>query len=85
MPEEAAEKKLVTWVFLSLGEPARKMFKDKYPEVSVWTLRAQKMIDAKLLPCCPQQKVGQAQYFIRKTTTGLLLVAILAFAKWPGL
>ena len=45
MPEEAAEKKLVTWLFFSVGEPARKMFKDKYPEVSVWTLRAQEMID----------------------------------------
>ena len=45
MPEEAAEKKLVTWLFLSVGEPARKMFEDKYPEVSVWTLRAQEMID----------------------------------------
>ena len=45
MPEEAAEKKLVTWLFLSVGKPARKMFKDKYPEVSVWTLRAQEMIE----------------------------------------
>ena len=40
MPQEAAEKKLVTWLFLSVGEPARKMFEDKYPEVSVWTIRA---------------------------------------------
>ena len=45
MAEEAAEKKEVTWLFLSVGEPARKMFKDKYSEVSVWTLRAQEMID----------------------------------------
>ena len=45
MPEEAAEKKLVTWLFLSVGEPARKIFKDKYPEVSIWTLRAQETID----------------------------------------
>ena len=45
IPEEATEKKLVTWLFLSVGEPARKMFKDKYPEVSVWTIRAQEMID----------------------------------------
>ena len=28
MPEEAAEKKVVTWLFLSVGEPARKLFKD---------------------------------------------------------
>ena len=45
MPKEAAEKKLVTWLFLSVGELARKMIKDKYPEVSVWTLRAQQMIE----------------------------------------
>ena len=43
VPEEAAEKKLVTWINLSVGEPA--MLKDKYPEFSVWTLRAQEMID----------------------------------------
>ena len=45
MPAEAAEKKLVTWLFLSVGEPARKMFIDKYPKVSVWTLRDQEMIE----------------------------------------
>ena len=62
MPEEAAEKKLVTWFFLSVGELARKMFKDKCPEISVWTLRAQEMKKKmrKLFPCCPQQNVGQA-------------------------
>ena len=27
MAEEAAEKKVVTWLFLAIGEPARKMFK----------------------------------------------------------
>ena len=45
MPEEATEKKLVSWLFFSVGEQARKMFKDKYPEVSIWILRAQDMID----------------------------------------
>ena len=34
---EAAEKKVVTWLFLPVGEPARKMFKDKHLELSVWT------------------------------------------------
>ena len=38
MAEEAAEKKVVTWLFLLVGEPARKMFKDNHPELSVWTL-----------------------------------------------
>ena len=44
MPEEAAEKKVVTWLFLSVGEPARKLFKDKYPELSVWTLQTRDML-----------------------------------------
>ena len=44
MPEEAAEKKVVTWLFLSVGEPARKLFKDKYPELSVWTLQTGDML-----------------------------------------
>ena len=44
MPEEAAEKKVVTWLFLSVGEPARKLFKDKYPELSVWTLQTREML-----------------------------------------
>ena len=39
IPEEAAGKKVVTWLFLSVGEPARKLFKYKYPELSVWTLQ----------------------------------------------
>ena len=38
MAEEAVEKKVVTWLFLSVGEPARKMFKYKHPDLSVWTL-----------------------------------------------
>ena len=42
---EAAEKKVVTLLVLSLGESARKMFKDKYPELSVWTFRAQDIIE----------------------------------------
>ena len=45
MAEEAAEKKVVTWLFLSVGEPARKMFKDKHPNLSVWTLGVRDMIE----------------------------------------
>ena len=33
--EEAAEKKVITWLFLSVGEPAREMFAVKHPELSV--------------------------------------------------
>ena len=45
MAEEAAEKKVVTWLFLSVGEPARKMFKDKHPNLSVWTLGVRDMTE----------------------------------------
>ena len=44
LAEEVAEKKVVTWLFLSVGEPARKMFKDKHPDLSVWTLGVRDMI-----------------------------------------
>ena len=43
--EEAAEKKVVTWLFLFVGEPATKMFKDKHPDLSVWTLEVRDMIE----------------------------------------
>ena len=45
MAVEAAEKKVVTWLFLSVGKPARKMFKDKQPDLSVWTLGVRDMIE----------------------------------------
>ena len=38
MAEEAAEKKVVTWLFFSAGEP-------KHPELSVWTLGVRDMIE----------------------------------------
>ena len=40
MPEEAANKKVVSMMFLPLGEFGRKMFRDKYRETSIWTLQA---------------------------------------------
>ena len=43
--EETAEKKVVTWLFLSVEEPATKMFKDKHPDLSVWTLEVRDMIE----------------------------------------
>ena len=39
MAEGAADKKVATLLFMSLGEPAKKLFKDKYPEISIWTLQ----------------------------------------------
>ena len=46
MAEEAAEKKVVPWLFLSVGELARKMYKDKHPDLSVWTLGVRDMIES---------------------------------------
>ena len=40
MPEEAANKKAVSMMFLSLEEDDRKMFRDKYPEKTIWSLQA---------------------------------------------
>ena len=45
MPEEAANKKVVSMMFLSLGESGRKMFRDKYPGTSIWTLQAMDMLN----------------------------------------
>ena len=46
MPEEAAnKKKVVSMMFMSLGESGRKMFREKYPETSKWTLQAMDMLN----------------------------------------
>ena len=47
MPEEAANKKAVSMMFLSLGKAGRKMFRNKYPEKTIWFLQAIQM-----LQCC---------------------------------
>ena len=38
MADEAANKKVVSMMFLSLGETGRKLFRDKFPETSIWSL-----------------------------------------------
>ena len=45
MAEEAAEKGVVTWLFLLVGKPGRKMFKGEHPELSVWKLGARDIIE----------------------------------------
>ena len=45
MPEKAANKKVVSMMFQSLGESGRKMFRDKYTETSIWTLQATDMLN----------------------------------------
>ena len=37
---EAANKKAVSMMFLSLEEDDRKMFRNKYPEKTIWSLQA---------------------------------------------
>ena len=46
MPEEAANKKAVSMMFLSLGEAGRKMFRDKYPEKTIWSLQTTEMLQS---------------------------------------
>ena len=45
MAEEEADKKVATLLFRSFGEPARKLIKDKYPELSIWTLQVRGMME----------------------------------------
>ena len=44
MDEDPANKKVVSVMYLSLGEAARKLFKDKYPHTTLWNLRARELI-----------------------------------------
>ena len=43
--DEAANKKVVSMMFLSLGETGRKMFRDEYAETSIWSLQATQMLE----------------------------------------
>ena len=44
MDEDPANKKVVSVLYLSLGEAARKIFKDKYPHTTLWNLKVRKLI-----------------------------------------
>ena len=44
MDEDPANKKVVSVMYLSLGEAARKLFKDKYPHTTLWNLKARELI-----------------------------------------
>ena len=43
LPDVSANGKVISLMFLSLGEAARKLFKDKFPEVAIWNLTVQEM------------------------------------------
>ena len=42
--EDPAIKKVISVMYLSLGEAARKQFKDKYAHTALWELKAQELI-----------------------------------------
>ena len=44
MDENPANKKVMSVMYLSLGEAARKQFKDKYPYTRLWDLRTEEPI-----------------------------------------
>ena len=44
MEEDPANKKVVSIMYLLLGEAARNLFKDKYPHTTLWSLKAGELI-----------------------------------------
>ena len=44
LEEDPANKKVISVMYFSLGEAARKQFKDKYPHTAIWELKAQELI-----------------------------------------
>ena len=44
MDEDPANKKVVSVMYLSLGEAARKLFKDKYPHTTLWNLKVRELM-----------------------------------------
>ena len=44
LEEDPAIKKVISVMYLSPDEAARKQFKDKYPHTALWELKAQELI-----------------------------------------
>ena len=44
LEEDPANEETISVMYLSLGEAARKQFKDKYPHSALWELKAQELI-----------------------------------------
>ena len=44
MDEDPANKKVVSVMYFSLGEAARKLFKDKYPDTTLWNLKVRELM-----------------------------------------
>ena len=45
LEEDPANKKVISVMYLALGDAARKQFMDKYPTTALWELRAQQLIN----------------------------------------
>ena len=45
LEEESAHKKVVSVLYLSLGEAARKQFRDKFPHVTLWSLTVSELTE----------------------------------------
>ena len=67
MDEDPANKKVVSVMYLSLGEAARKLFKDKYPHTTLWNLKVRELMQ--LAADCFQVKrnrtLDQHKFFSR--------------------
>ena len=51
MDEDPANKKVVSVMYLSLGEAARMLFKDKYPHTTLWNLKVRELMQL-AADCC---------------------------------
>ena len=82
LDEDPANKKVISILHLSLGEPARKQFMDKYPHTALWDLKAKELIT--LCIDCFQKKrnrtLDRHRFFSRHQQQGESL-SILACPK----
>ena len=80
MDEDPANKKVVSVLYLSLGEAARKLFKDKYPHTTLWNLKVRELIQ----PDKRKPNPRPAQFFFRECSNPARRSTILAHAKWAS-
>ena len=76
--EDPANKKVVSTMYLSLGEAARKQFTDKFPHAILWALEASELIQI-CNYCCLKKKnrtLDRHQFFARMQQPGETLYQI---------
>ena len=83
LDEDPANKKVISVMYLSLGEEARKQFKDKYPKTALWELKANPLIT--LCNECFQKKrnrtLDRHRFFFKITTARRNPISVLARFK----